>query len=228
MFSKLRPGLTYGNVIATLALFLALGGGAYAALKLPKKSVGAKQLKPNAVRSAKVKDASLLRSDFKPGELPTAQEGPKGDRGDACPSTDPACRGAKGDTGDRGPGTLSFDGQFDRDNNIRVFATVEGMNLWAGCEGGTDAMHLMVRRVDEANVFHAWGTRWTGSALERAPVQQIDPYPGSIRVDGSGTAELDVVAKATPAGTDGRYTRIDMSGIVGAKCNYHALVIPPS
>src|SRR3954467_13301635 len=225
MFSKLRPGLTYGNVIATLALFLALGGGAYAALKLPKDSVGARQIKKNAVRSSKVKDASLLKSDFKPGELPAAQAGPKGDNGDNGGKGD---KGDKGETGDRGPGTLSFDGQFERDNNIHVITTVAGMNLWAGCEGGTDAMHLMVRRADEASAFHAWGTRWTGAALERAPVQQIDPYPGSIRVDGSGTAELDVVAGATAAGAAVRYTRIDMSGIVGTKCNYHALVIPPS
>ena len=40
MFSKLRKGLTYANVMATIAMFLALGGGAYAALKLPKNSVG--------------------------------------------------------------------------------------------------------------------------------------------------------------------------------------------
>ena len=213
MFSKLRPGLTYGNVVATLALFLALGGGAYAALKLPKNSVGAKQIKRNAVRSSKVKNASLLKRDFKPGELPTAVEGP---------------RGPKGETGERGPGTMSFDGQFDRDNNLHVITTVEGLNLWAGCEAGTDAVHLMVRRTDEANAFHAWGTRWTGTALERAPVQQIDPYPGSIRVDGNGTAELDVVAGASAPGAVIRYTRIDMSGVVGTKCNYHALVIPPS
>jgi hypothetical protein len=31
----LRPRLTYANVTATLALFLALGGGAYAATSLP-------------------------------------------------------------------------------------------------------------------------------------------------------------------------------------------------
>jgi hypothetical protein len=210
MFSKLRPGLTYGNVIATLALFLALGGGAYAALKLPKSSVGAKQLKANAVRSPKVKDASLLKRDFKPGELTAGPQGEKGDKGD------------------RGPGTLSFDGQFDRDNNIHVITTVQGMNLWAGCEGGTDAMYLMVRRADGADAFHAWGTRWTGTVLERAPAEQIDPYPGSIRVDGHGTAELDVVAHAVAPGAVGAYTRIDMSGVVGTKCNYHALVIPPS
>src|SRR4051794_13795005 len=36
--SKIRSALTYANVMATVAVFLALGGGAYAALKLPKNS----------------------------------------------------------------------------------------------------------------------------------------------------------------------------------------------
>ena len=41
--------LSYANVMATIAVFIALGGGAYAALKVPKDSVGNKQLKNNAV-----------------------------------------------------------------------------------------------------------------------------------------------------------------------------------
>jgi hypothetical protein len=40
MFTRIRAGLTYANVVATLALFLALGPGADAAIKLPKNSVG--------------------------------------------------------------------------------------------------------------------------------------------------------------------------------------------
>jgi hypothetical protein len=52
MLTRLRPRLTYANVISTLCLFIVLGGGAYAANALPKNSVGAKQLKKDAVRSA--------------------------------------------------------------------------------------------------------------------------------------------------------------------------------
>ena len=42
------PKLNYSNVIATIALFVALGGAAVAA-GLPKNSVGTKQLKRGAV-----------------------------------------------------------------------------------------------------------------------------------------------------------------------------------
>jgi hypothetical protein len=52
----MRSKLTYSNVVSTLCLFLLLaGGGAYAASKLGKNSVGTKQLKRNAVTAAKIK-----------------------------------------------------------------------------------------------------------------------------------------------------------------------------
>jgi len=41
--------LTYANVVATLALFLALGGASYAAIVLPANSVGPRQLQAGAV-----------------------------------------------------------------------------------------------------------------------------------------------------------------------------------
>jgi hypothetical protein len=47
------------NVIALLALFVALGGTSYAATSLPRNSVGTKQLKKNAVTSAKIKDGAV-------------------------------------------------------------------------------------------------------------------------------------------------------------------------
>lgn len=100
MLSKLRARLSYANVIATIALFVALGGGAYAATQLPKNSVGAKQLKKGSVNSAKVKDASLMRRDFKPGQLPA---GPAGARGPEGPRGAEGARGEAGPTGARGP-----------------------------------------------------------------------------------------------------------------------------
>jgi hypothetical protein len=59
-----------------------LGGGAYAALTLPRNSVGARQIKSGAVRASEVKDQSLLGTDFAPGQLPA---GPRGLPGPAGP-----------------------------------------------------------------------------------------------------------------------------------------------
>ena len=69
--------MRYANVTSSLALFVALGGTGYAALKLPKNSVHAKQIAAGAVRSAEVKNHSL-----KPVDFATLPQGPKGDKGD--------------------------------------------------------------------------------------------------------------------------------------------------
>src|ERR1700749_513638 len=77
--ARVAGGHLRGNLVAYLALFLALGGtSAYAAGALPKASVGAKQLKRNAVTSAKVKDGSRRGADFAAGELPSGAAGAKG------------------------------------------------------------------------------------------------------------------------------------------------------
>jgi hypothetical protein len=68
--------------VALVALVVAMGGTSYAAITLPAKSVGTKQLKKGAVTTKKIKDASLQSVDFAPGQLPAGPQGPKGDKGD--------------------------------------------------------------------------------------------------------------------------------------------------
>jgi hypothetical protein len=62
MLVKLLARLSYANVASTLALFLALGGVSYAAVKLPANSVGSKQLRRNAVTGAKIKNRAVTSS----------------------------------------------------------------------------------------------------------------------------------------------------------------------
>ena len=64
-----RPRLTYANVMSTVAVFLALGGVSWAAVTIPRNSVGALQIKRGAVDSVRVKDKSLMAKDFKPGQV---------------------------------------------------------------------------------------------------------------------------------------------------------------
>src|ERR1700742_3682699 len=61
------PRLTYANVVSTLALFLVLSGGAaYAAHRyLTRRSVGAPQLKSNAVTTAKIKANAVTTRKIK-------------------------------------------------------------------------------------------------------------------------------------------------------------------
>jgi hypothetical protein len=52
MRQRLRSSLTYANVMATIAVFLALGGGT--AFALARNSVGTRQIKPRAVRQSDI------------------------------------------------------------------------------------------------------------------------------------------------------------------------------
>jgi hypothetical protein len=103
MYSRLRPRLTYANVMATVAVFVAFGGSSYAAVKLAANSVKSSTIKDgevktrdlagNAVTSDRVKDASLLATDFAAAQLPRGETGPQGPQG---------LQGEKGEKGDKG------------------------------------------------------------------------------------------------------------------------------
>jgi hypothetical protein len=90
------------QAIGYLALFVALGGTAYAA-SLPANSVGTKQLKtsavttgkikPDAITTDKVEDATLQAQDFASGVL---LRGPAGDTGPIGPQGPPGDRGPTG------------------------------------------------------------------------------------------------------------------------------------
>jgi hypothetical protein len=76
-----RRHMSFANVVSMLALFVALGGVSYAALKLPKNSVGSKQIKANAVKTGKVKNGALKAVDFGAGQLPQGKQGIQGPPG---------------------------------------------------------------------------------------------------------------------------------------------------
>ena len=66
------------TIIACIALAIALGGVSYAATVLPRNSVGLLQLRANSVNSSKVINGSLLRADFRAGQIPAGPAGPAG------------------------------------------------------------------------------------------------------------------------------------------------------
>ena len=74
----IRKRLTYANVVATLALFLALGGGVYAATKIKgseikKGTIRGKQIKRASVPGNKLKDASVPGGKLKQETVTGAQ-----------------------------------------------------------------------------------------------------------------------------------------------------------
>jgi Collagen triple helix repeat (20 copies) len=76
---QLRLRCSYANVVATLALFCALGGTSYAAVELSKGSVDSEHLRDRAVRgrhidvdavtSSRIEDGSILARDLRRGAV---------------------------------------------------------------------------------------------------------------------------------------------------------------
>jgi hypothetical protein len=102
MVASLRHRITFANVVSLMALFVALGGSSYAALRVGSKeirnnSVSSVDIRDNSVASRDVRNGSLLVRDFKAGQLPAGPQGPQGSQGPQGP------QGPKGDTGDPGP-----------------------------------------------------------------------------------------------------------------------------
>src|SRR4051794_35909209 len=81
--TRLGNHLTYANVMATIAVFVALGGSSYAAFKLPKNSVGAREIRSGAIRSSEIKDRSVAPDDLAPSTRAAlaGDRGPQGPRG---------------------------------------------------------------------------------------------------------------------------------------------------
>lgn len=74
--TKFRSRLTYANVVSTLCLFLLVaGGGAFAASKLARNSVGPKQIKNGAVGSTKLADSSVTNSKLADSAVSSAKIG---------------------------------------------------------------------------------------------------------------------------------------------------------
>ena len=109
MFTRLLDRLTYANVMATAAVFIALGGSSYAALTITGQNVrngsltGA-DLKDNSVGGVDIANGSLLAKDFRAGQLPAGLPGPQGVKGEGGaqgPKGDPGPQGPKGDPGEK-------------------------------------------------------------------------------------------------------------------------------
>jgi hypothetical protein len=87
----MRSRLTYANVMATIAVFLALGGSSYAVVSITGRDVrngsltGA-DVKNSSLTGIDIRNRSLHAVDFKLGELP---QGPQGVQGPQGPKGDP-------------------------------------------------------------------------------------------------------------------------------------------
>ena len=167
-----REKFTFANVVACLALFVALGGVSYAALQLPKNSVGSKQLKKKAVTPAKLSPSAKLAL--------TGSIGPVGPQG------------KEGPRGPQGPGAVTIDAPVPETST--VIATFDGIKVSAICEPTTIQIALLA----ESGTLQVSGTSNTYNPTPT--VEPIDVVgASSIGVNGAEDpheVSLNVVARA--------------------------------
>lgn len=96
---RLRARLTYANVTASLALFIALGGTGYAAVTLPRNSVGHAQMRNNAVGTKELRRGAVRSGDIRNRTIRVS---------DLAKSTRSALKGAQGPQGPRGNDAATY------------------------------------------------------------------------------------------------------------------------
>ena len=89
-------------LISIIALVAATAGTSYAALELPKDSVGAREVRKNAIRSAELKNGSVALKDLSARARAQLGAGAAGQAGDRGPQGTPGAQGERGPQGERG------------------------------------------------------------------------------------------------------------------------------
>jgi hypothetical protein len=177
---RLRPKLTFANVISCLALFVALGSGAVAASHLGKNSVGPKQLKKNAVTTAKIKNEAITGAKVKKGSLTGTQINlstlgtvPEAAHAN---SADHAITADHGSNADK-VGGLSVV-KFERTGTASLASPVtivslDGLRLDYACQEGPMSDTIDLRAITSVNGASLWLSRF---GAEDTKLEMKDPF----------------------------------------------------
>lgn len=232
MLGSIRARLTFANVMASAAVFIALGGASYAAVSLPKNSVGSKQLRAHSIRqgdlaSRSVGTRQLRRRSVTAPKLANAGvtkrtlsawiRGQLRRRATAGPT------GPAGPAGPRGPGAVAvrYSATAGTTPDPRTIIDTGGLTIRGSCNvtGGT-ALNLTLRSSFAATLYQ---TIALDSGPTAPPVQETAQ---------TANQQLPLAAGTTfdpddPEATDG-YVRVAVHGIYSSPNNtldYHFVVI---
>jgi hypothetical protein len=203
---RIRPRLTFANVVSCIALFVALGGVGYAATHLPKNSVGTKQIKKNAVTTAKIKKHAITTAKIKNGSVTGAGIAANTVTGaninaPSTPFTQAVARlhsSAQGEFGGEPPVIPlgSYTQPAGQDNQL-IGAITFGFK--ASCEGPRVAAAILVEnppaKISEINIESIVGFGVLSGEGKAAVTKQVEFFSGIGEGIGGG---LNLVAPAAP------------------------------
>ena len=173
---RLGQRTTFANLTALVALFIALGGTSYAALSLPRNSVGLAQIKARAVGPSELRTQAVSGRSVRNRSLTVS---------DIAPSSRAALRGQQGVPGPQGvqgpPGPTG----------VTYFAAVNsgggtprGNATGATHQGGTNQYTIFFERSVDPCVATA-----TLASVQNGPVLE-EPPPGRITLAHSGKSVI--------------------------------------
>jgi hypothetical protein len=163
---RLRGRLSYANVTASLALFIALGGTGYAAVTLPRDSVGPAQLRSNAVGTKEIRRGAVRSSDIRNRAIRVR---------DLASSTRQSLRGTTGPQGPAGRDAVTF----------RAAINLVGGSAGGNARGGEHQLGSNLYRVEFPADVSACTYSATLAAVQNGPVLE-QPPAGRITVQSGG------------------------------------------
>ena len=150
---RLGPRLSYANVMATLAVFLGLGGGAYAAVSLPARSVDTQHIKRQAVTRSKLADRAVDTHQLARRAV-TLKRLSRGVRARLTRVGRPGLQGPPGPAGAAGPSArrINFLTDATASPSPTTVLDVEGFQLAAACvlDGGNVRLDLTLTSSEDA------------------------------------------------------------------------------
>jgi len=212
--------LTYANVMATIAVFVALGGTGYAAVKLAKNQVRSKHIKDGEVRSGDILDGTIQARDIRKGAIPGVNTGPgasggtggTGAAGAAGPAGPAGPTGPQGVPGNDGaPGTNGTNGTNGAPGAAIVASKTSGSGYSVGSDsyGATTTLLTWTQPAGTVDEVHGYvQLSWPSSCTQVG--EGID-----VKLTDEDGIEIspDVPSPGSPAGNQGS-VEPDTTGVV--------------
>jgi hypothetical protein len=179
MIALIRSKVTYANVTATVALFVALGGVGYAAATLPRNSVGSAQIRPKAIGKSELRKGAVTSRTIRNRAVRLT---------DISRSARRSLRGTAGPQGPAGPAAVTY----------RAAITSGGAQSKGNSQGAVHATDTNEYRVEFANDVSGCIYTATLAAVQSGPTLE-QPQPGRITVASDSDSKTRVLVRTYAA-----------------------------